>query len=170
VEPLEDASRDDIVTFRWDPVPADWTNALRACYRPYRLAAWLALPLGAFAVVLLATGQLLAGIIGLAASALAALLPPVQTRVSFHSHPGARRTMTGEANDRSVRMTLSDGTGHTELPWSELSGWARTTRGFVLRGHTSHGAVYPVPSRAFASDDDRARFQELLERHAGRAT
>lgn len=170
VEQLEEGAGNRTVTFEWDPVPADWGNALRAFYLPYRWAGWLAVPLAAFSIVLLATGQLVAGLIGIGACLVAAAIPPAQVWVSFRQHPGAGKTMTGEADGTSVRIMVIDGTGRSELHWGQLSGWKLTHRGFVLRTRSADGGdggVYPVPKRAFGSPGDRDRFRALLERHAG---
>ena len=170
VEQLEEGAGNRTVTFEWDPVPADWGNALRAFYLPYRWAGWLSVPLAAFSIVLLVTGQLVAGLIGLGACLLAAAIPPAQVWVSFRRHPGAGKTMTGEADGSSIRIMVIDGTGRTELRWDRIAGWKPTRLGFVLRTWTSDGGdggVYPVPRRAFSTPQDRDRFQALLERHAG---
>jgi hypothetical protein len=176
VDQLEEGAQQQMVTFEWDPVPADWANALRAFSRQYRFGQWLAVPLAVFSIALLVINQAVAAcLIGLAASAFAALAAPVHVRLLFARHPGARKTMTGEADETSVRMTVSDGTGRTELPWSTLSGWRATSRGFVLKASSDSGAggadpaVYPVPNRAFGSPADRDRFRELLERLASSA-
>jgi hypothetical protein len=158
----------DRLELRWNPTPADWSDALRAVLPLYRWAPWFAAALAAFGVVLLVAGQPLPGLFGLACAVVIAALPVLGVYSSFRRNPVAAATVTATVDDQSVRMMTVDGTAYSDLRWSALSGWLETKRGFVLRtGETAAGPLYPVPNRAFEEDAERTRFRELLEQHVG---
>lgn len=153
---------------RWDPLPADWSDALRAVLPLYRWAPWFAAGLAALGTVLLIAGQPLPGLFGLGCAVVIAALPVVGVYSSFRRNPVAAATVTATVDDQSVRMMTIDGTAYSDLRWSALSGWLETRRGFVLRtGEATSSPLYPVPNRAFGKQAERARFRELLEQHVG---
>ncbi|MGM1062069.1 YcxB family protein [Saccharothrix sp. Mg75] len=154
------------VDFSWSPRPADWRDALRTAVPLYRWAPWFAAVLAVLGVVVLVLGMTWAGVFALALAAVIAALVPVGTAVNFHNHPLAAKTVTGTADAHSLRMSVGEA-ARSELNWDELPGWAETGRGFVLRTATT--AMYAVPHRAFAGDDDVARFRSLLAEHVGPA-
>ncbi|WP_253766995.1 YcxB family protein [Goodfellowiella coeruleoviolacea] len=136
----------------------------------YRWAQWFAAVLAVFGVVLVVLGDVLPGLYGLLAAAVIAVLPALRIRASFQRHPLASRTVTGTADDHSVRMAV-DELARSELAWTRLPAWQETPQGIVLRtGPGRADPIYPVPHRAFADPDDEQRFRELLHRHIGPAS
>lgn len=154
------------VDFSWSPRPGDWSDALRIAVPLYRWAPWFAAVLGALGVVVLVVGMTWAGVFALVLAVIIIALVPVGTAVNFHNHPLAARTVTGTADDHSLRMSVGEA-ARSELSWSDLPGWVETSRGFVLRTPTT--AVYAVPHRAFADADAVATFRSLLVAHVGPA-
>lgn len=155
---------------RWDPVPSDWADALRAVVPLYRWSPWFSVALAVFSVVLLFLGQPVPGIFGLVCAVVIAAIPFLGVWSSFRGNPVAGSTVTATVDENSLRMMTIDGTAYSDVRWSTLSGWLQTGRGFVLRtGNSQASAVYPVPHRAFEQPADRQRFRELLEQHLGPA-
>lgn len=151
---------------RWDPHPADWSDALRAVHRVYRWTPWFAAALAVFGAVLLVLGEPVPGLFGLACAVVIAALPLLGVRSSFHRNPVAAATVTATADERSLRMMTVDGSAYSDLRWSAVTGWRRTRRGFVLRTDAA-SALFPVPLRAFDDDAGRERFAGLLARLVG---
>ncbi|WP_143532528.1 YcxB family protein [Saccharothrix sp. ALI-22-I] len=154
------------VDFSWSPRPGDWRDALRIAVPLYRWAPWFAAALAALGVVVLVMGMTLAGVFGLVLAVIIIALVPVGTAVNFHNHPLAAKTVTGTADEHSLRMSVGEA-ARSELSWAELPGWVETARGFVLRTGTT--AVYAVPHRAFPDADAVAEFRSLLVEHVGPA-
>lgn len=154
-----------MLELRWDPEPGDWADGLRATVPMYRFAPAFAGAFAVVSVVLVLVGQPWAGVFGMGAAAVIALLPLVAVRASFHRNPVAATTVTAKVDEQSLRMMTIDGTAYSDVDWATLSGWLETRRGFVLRTPTS--AFYPVPNRAFAKPEQRQHFQELLRRRLG---
>ncbi|WP_433273118.1 YcxB family protein [Actinosynnema sp. CS-041913] len=152
------------VDFSWSPRSADWGDALRAAVPLYRWAPWFGLALGVLGVVVLFLGMTWAGVFGIALAVIIIALVPVGAAVNFHNHPLAAKTVTGSADDHSLRMSVGDA-ARSELAWDELPGWSETPRGFVLRTATT--AMFAVPHRAFTGADDVDRFRSLLVAHVG---
>ncbi|MEV0677589.1 YcxB family protein [Actinosynnema sp. NPDC050436] len=152
------------VDFTWSPRAADWRDALRTAVPVFRWAPWFGVALGVLGVVVLFLGMTWAGVFGLALAVIIVALVPVGTAVNFHNHPLAAKTVTGSADEHSLRMSVGQA-ARSELAWDELPGWSETPRGFVLRTGTS--AMYAVPHRAFAGADDVDRFRSLLVEHVG---
>lgn len=163
-------SEEQQLELRWNPVAADWANALRAVTPMFRWAPWFAIALGVFGTVLVFVGMPLPGVFGLACGALIAAMPAAGVYLSFRRNPVAATTVTATVDEQSLRMMTIDGTAFTDLRWTKLSGWLETKRGFVLRsGQGSTSPMYPVPARAFGKDDEQTRFREILERQLGPA-
>lgn len=162
------AMADDQLELRWDPQPADWGDALRAVTPMYRWSPWFAAALAVLSAVLLIAGQPVPGIFGLACAAVIAVMPVVGVNSAFRRNPVAASTVTGSADEQSLRMMTVDGTAYTDLRWSTLAGWVETKRSFVLRTGEA-GGLYPVPGRAFGKQEDLDGFRELLERQLGPA-
>jgi hypothetical protein len=155
---------------RWDPMPADWGDAMRAVVPLYRWSPWFAGALAGFSVVLLVLGQPYPGVFGLVCAVVIAAIPVLAVRTSFRSNPVAGSTVTATVDDQSLRMMTIDGTAYSDLDWARLASWVETRRGFVLRtGAGAASPVYPVPGRAFTKPAERQRFRELLQRHLGPA-
>ncbi|GLZ36831.1 YcxB family protein [Actinokineospora sp. NBRC 105648] len=152
---------------RWDPVPADWADGIRATVPFARRVPWFAAAFGVFSTVLLVLGQISPGIFGLVCAAIIAGLPAVAVRRAFRRDPVAGRAVTAEVDGRSVRMMTTDGSAYSDLELAGLAGWVETERAFVLR--TGPGGFHPVPGRAFDSAEDIDRFRDLLERLLGPA-
>jgi len=161
--------RQGAIEFRWSPRPADWRDALRAAVPLFRWAPWFAAALAGCSLVLIAFGDLAAGAYGLVAAAVVAVLVPLAARRSFRSHPLAARTVTGYADEHTLRLTIGD-EARSVVRWSALPAWSETSRSIVLRTAPGAGSpLYAVPRRAFAEPDDEQRFRELLARHVGPA-
>lgn len=159
---------DSRLELRWNPVPGDWSDALRAVVPLYRWAPWFAAAVAVFGVVLLVAGQPVPGLFGLGCAVVIAAMPVLGVYSSFRRNPVAAATVTATVDEQSVRMMTVDGTAYSDLRWSALSGWLETRRGFVLRtSEAATGPLYPVPHRAFDADAERARFRNLLEEHVG---
>lgn len=157
---------DEQLELRWDPRPADWSDALRAVTPMYRWTPWFAAALGVFGVVLLVLGEPVPGLFGLACAAVIGVLPLLGVYAAFRRNPVAAATVTATADEQSMRMMTIDGTAYSDLRWSSLSGWLETRRSFVLRtGEAS--ALFPVPLRAFGDQAELGRFRELLGRRIG---
>jgi hypothetical protein len=156
---------DTAMELRWDPAPSDWTDALRAVYQVYRWAPWFALGLGALAVVLLVAGQPVPGFFGLLCAVIIAALPMAAVWRQFRSNPVAAATVTATVDDQSFRMMTADGTAYSDLRWPELAGWVETKHNFVLR--TGGTALFPVPGRAFSTQEDLDGFRDLLRQQLG---
>ncbi|QFZ21817.1 YcxB family protein [Saccharothrix syringae] len=154
------------VDFSWSPRPGDWSDALKIAVPLYRWAPWFAAVLGGLGVVVLLLGMTWAGVFALVLAAVIIALVPVGTAVNFHNHPLAARTVSGTADDHSLRMSVGEA-ARSEVDWADLPGWAETSRGFVLR--TAGAALYAVPHRAFADADAVAKFRSLLVEHVGPA-
>jgi hypothetical protein len=150
---------------RWDQEPSDWRDALRAVFPVYRWAPWFALALTAFAAFLLGAGQPVPGAFGLLCAAVIVVLPVLGVRAQFSRNPVAASTVTATVDDQSLRMMTVDGTAYTDLRWSELAGWVETKHNFVLR--TGDAALFPVPSRAFGTQEDLDGFRDVLSRRLG---
>ncbi|MDQ3406007.1 MAG: YcxB family protein [Actinomycetota bacterium] len=151
---------------RWDPVPADWADGIRATVPFARRVPWFAVAFAAFSVVLLVIGQVAPGLFGIGCALVIAALPTLAVRRAFQRDPVAGRTVTAEVDDRSIRMMTADGTAYSDLVVRELAGWVETERNFVLR--TDSGGFHPVPGRAFSDSGDIDRFRDLLTRALGR--
>ncbi|MBW4717649.1 YcxB family protein [Saccharothrix obliqua] len=154
------------VDFSWSPRSGDWGDALRTAVPLFRWAPWFGLVLGGFGVVVLFLGMTWAGVFGIALGVIIIALVPVGTAVNFHNHPLAAKTVTGTADEHSLRMAVGDA-ARSELAWAELPSWSETPRVFVLRTATS--AMYAVPHRAFQGADDVDRFRSLLVARVGPA-
>jgi hypothetical protein len=152
---------------RWDPDPGDWGDAMRAVLPVYRWAPWFALALAAFAAVLLFAGQPVPGVFGLVCAAVIAALPVFGVRSQFRRNPVAAATVTATVDDQSLRMMTVDGTAYTDLRWSALAGWVETKHNFVLRAEDT--GLFPVPGRAFGTQEDLDGFRALLETRLGPA-
>ncbi len=150
---------------RWDPAPSDWADALRSVYPMYRWTPWFALVLAALSVVLLVAGQPLPGGFGLVCAAVIAALPVLAVRSQFRRNPVAAATVTATVDEQSFRMMTVDGTAYSDLRWPTLAGWVETKANFVLRGED--GALFPVPGRAFGSQEDLDGFRDLLAQRLG---
>lgn len=150
---------------RWDPAPSDWSDSLRAVFPLYRWAPWFALALAAFSAVLLVAGQPVPGGFGLVCAAVIVALPVLGVRAQFRRNPVAASTVTATVDEQSFRMMTVDGTAYTDLRWPTLAGWVETKHNFVLR--TGDAALFPVPGRAFGTQEDLDGFRELLERQLG---
>jgi hypothetical protein len=159
---------DDQLELRWDPQPADWSDALRAATPMYRWTPWFAGALGVFGAVLLILGEPVPGLFGLGAAAVIGLLPLLGVYSSFRRNPVAAATVTATVDEQSLRMMTIDGTAYTDLRWATLAGWLETRRSFVLRTGEA-AAVLPVPLRAFGDQKELSRFRELLGRQVGPA-
>lgn len=158
----------DRMELRWNPVPGDWVDGLRAAVPAYRFAPWFAGAFTVAAVVLVFLGRLYAGLFGMFCALLVAGLPLLGVWVSFRRNPVAGTTLTANVDEQSVRLMTIDGTAFSDLDWDRLSGWQETRRGFVLRtGPERSSPFYPVPNRAFAESEERQRFRELLTRRVG---
>jgi hypothetical protein len=157
---------DERFELRWDPRPADWSDALRAVTPLYRWSPWFAVALAAFGVVLVVLGEAVPGIFGLVCAAVIAALPLLGVYSSFHRNPVAAATVTATADEHSLRMMTVDGTAFSDLRWATLSGWLETRRCFVLRTDAST-SLFPVPLRAFGEAAELDRFRELLGRQLG---
>ncbi|OLF10060.1 hypothetical protein BLA60_16490 [Actinophytocola xinjiangensis] len=153
---------------RWNPVPADWSDAVRAVTPTYRWTPWFAGALAVFGAVLLILGEPVPGLFGLVAAAVIAALPVVGVYSSFRRNPVAAATVTATADEQSLRVMTIDGTAYSDLRWSEMPGWLETRRGFVLRTGEAT-ALFPVPLRAFGDEAELLRFRELLGRRLGPA-
>jgi hypothetical protein len=145
---------------RWDPAPSDWGDALRAVYPLYRWAPWFGAVLAALGVVLLVAGQPLPGVFGLLCGLVIVAMPAVAVGHQFRRNPVAASTVTATVDDQSFRMMTVDGTAYTELRWPTLAGWVETKHNFVLR--TGGSALFPVPGRAFGTQEDLDGFRDLL--------
>lgn len=156
----------DELELRWDPHPADWSDALRAVTPVYRWSPWFAAGLAVFGAALLVLGEPVPGLFGLGCAVVIAALPLLGVYSSFRRNPIAAATVTATVDDRSLRMMTIDGTAYSDLRWSTLSGWRETRRSFVLRTSGS-AALFPVPLRAFGDQDELGRFRELLVRQLG---
>jgi hypothetical protein len=157
------------VEFRWSPRPADWRDALRATVPLFRWAPWFAGALAACSLVLIGLGDVAAGVYGLVAAAVVAMLVPLAALRSFRANPLAARTVTGYADEDMLRLTIGD-EARSVLRWSALPAWLPTSRSIVLRTGPGTGSpVYAVPRRAFTEPGDEQRFRELLARHVGPA-
>jgi hypothetical protein len=151
---------------RWDPHPADWSDALRAVTPMYRWSPWFAAALAVFGVVLLVLGEPVPGLFGIGCAVVIAALPLLAVYSSFRRNPVAAATVTATVDDQSLRMMTIDGTAYSDLRWSTVPGWLETRRSFVLRtGEAS--ALFPVPLRAFGDQAELERFRELLGRQLG---
>jgi YcxB-like protein len=157
---------DDRFELRWDPRPADWSDALRAVTPMYRWTPWFAAVLAVFGVVLLVLGEPVPGLFGLGAAVVIAAMPLVAVYSSFRRNPVAAATVTATVDEQSLRMMTIDGTAYSDLRWSGLSGWLETRRSFVLRTDEAT-ALMQVPLRAFGDEAELGRFRELLDRHLG---
>lgn len=157
---------DEPLELRWDPRPADWSDALRAVTPTYRWTPWFAAALAVFGVVLLVLGEPVPGLFGLGCAVVIGVLPLLGVYSSFRRNPVAAATVTATVDEQSMRMMTVDGTAYSDLRWSALSGWLETRRCFVLRtGEAS--ALFPVPLRAFGDQAELTRFRELLDRRIG---
>ncbi|MCG8918385.1 YcxB family protein [Actinokineospora sp. PR83] len=145
---------------RWEPVPADWSDGVRAVVPFVRWVPWFAAALGVFSVVLLVLGQVPPGVFGVVCAAVIAVLPGVAAAVAFRRDPIAGRVITADVDDRSLRMMTLDGSAYSEVDLAELADWAETERSFVLS--TGGGAFHAVPGRAFGSTEDIDAFRALL--------
>jgi hypothetical protein len=150
---------------RWDPASSDWSDALRAVIPVYRWAPWFAAALAALSVVLLVAGQPVPGGFGLLCAAVIVALPVLGVRGQFRRNPVAASTVTATVDDRSFRMMTVDGTAYTDLRWPDLAGWVETKHNFVLR--TGDASLFPVPGRAFGTQEDLDGFRDLLNRQLG---
>jgi hypothetical protein len=150
---------------RWDPAPSDWGDALRSVFPVHRWAPWFALALAVFSAVLLVAGQPVPGAFGLGCAAVIAALPVLAVRTQFGRNPVAAATVTATVDEQSFRMMTVDGTAYTDLRWPTVTGWVETKHNFVLR--TGDGALFPVPGRAFAKQEDLDGFRDLLARQLG---
>ena len=150
---------------RWDPAPADWNDALRSVYPTYRWAPWFGLGLGALAIVLLVAGQPLPGFFGLLCAMFIAALPMVAVWLQFRRNPVAASTVTATVDAQSFRMMTIDGTAYTDMRWQTIDGWVETKNNFVLR--TGESALFPVPGRAFGTQEDLDGFRDLLTEQLG---
>lgn len=150
---------------KWDPAPSDWNDALRAVYPIYRWAPWFALALAALSVVLLFAGQPIPGGFGLVCAAVIVALPVLGVRTQFRRNPVAAATVTATVDPQSFRMMTIDGTAYTDLRWQTIDGWVETKHNFVLR--TGESALFPVPGRAFGTQEDLDGFRDLLKEQLG---
>lgn len=150
---------------RWGPAPSDWNDALRAVYPVYRWAPWFALALAVLSVVLLFAGEPVPGGFGLVCAAVIGALPVLAVRAQFRRNPVAAATVTATVDTRSFRMMTVDGTAYTDLRWPDVAGWVETKHNFVLR--TGGTALFPVPGRAFGTQEDLDGFRDLLRDRLG---
>jgi YcxB-like protein len=150
---------------RWDPDPSDWRDALRAVVPVYRWAPWFALALTALSAFLLAVGQPVPGVFGLLCAAVIVALPVLGVRAQFGRDPVAAAPVTATVDDHALRMMTVDGTAYTDLRWADLAGWVETRHNFVLR--TGGAALFPVPARAFGTQEDLDGFRDVLSRGVG---
>ncbi|WP_233157958.1 YcxB family protein [Actinokineospora bangkokensis] len=145
---------------RWEPVPADWSDGVRAVLPFARWVPWFAAALGVFSAVLLVLGQVLPAVFGLCCAVLIGALPPFAAWSAFRRDPIAGRVITAEVDERSLRMMTLDGTAYSVVEFAGLAGWRETERSFVLA--TGGSAFHVVPGRAFASTEDIDAFRGLL--------
>lgn len=72
-----------------------------------------------------------------------------------------KRTVRADGSGLDVERE----TGHSTLPWSFFQSWRESDNLIIL----THGEAtyFPVPHRAFGSDDERQEFVRLLRSHIG---
>ncbi|GAB3449837.1 YcxB family protein [Actinophytocola sediminis] len=151
---------------RWNPQPADWSDAVRAVTPLYRWTPWFAAALAVFGAVLLLLGEPVPGLFGVGCAVVIGALPVLGVYSSFRRNPVAASTVTATADEQSLRVMTVDGTAYSDLRWSTLTGWLETRRSFVLRTEEA-AALFPVPLRAFDDQAELLRFRELLGRQVG---
>ncbi len=157
---------DERLELRWDPHPADWSDALRTVTPMYRWTPWFAAALAVFGAVLLVLGEPVPGLFGIGCAAEIGALPLLGVYSSFRRNPVAAATVTATVDEQSLRMMTVDGTAYSDLRWSTLTGWLETRRSFVLRTGEA-AALFPVPLRAFGDQAELDRFRALLGREVG---
>ena len=82
-------------------------------------------------------------------------------RRNFARLPAAGREIVWEIDERGLKTRIGDGEWE-RIAWKALADITATDAGFLL--HLPPNGHYWLPMRAFASDDDLARFRALVAR------
>lgn len=141
---------------------AEWALSARRDLHPARLAVAATVALGGVVYLLTLPWGVSHAALAVAAGLVTWMMVKLRPRLDVASIYGdeweQRRELRLEADEEGI--LIGDPLSETRLAWELVLAWEETERAFRI--HLNPWAVYTIPKRVFASDEQRTALRRLL--------